>query len=306
MYIVQHKLTLNLQSKIIKTLNKMRIAILGTGTMGAGLAEGILKAGHEVIAYNRTKSRAEQLVSLGAKVADTPSEAIALADASILVLADGKAVREILLDESTKKVLAGKKILNASTTTFSEIQEMSKEVAVYGGDLAEMSILVGAEQLREQQGVFLLGCTTENDVFWNDVLKSVGTSIYRIGEVGDASKAESPMLFGSIFMSVMVAHIGAVGIKLNLPENIIAQQLSMFAPGAEYLLPAIMSRNYSQVMASVDSFTTVADTAIKTADSLGIPTHILETLRDVYNVAAEKGFGEQDGTAIVEVLLDNK
>jgi 3-hydroxyisobutyrate dehydrogenase len=71
----------------------MRVALLGTGIMGAGMARNLLSAGHEVAAWNRTREHAEPLASDGAAVAGSPAAALAGADALVTMLADGAAVR---------------------------------------------------------------------------------------------------------------------------------------------------------------------------------------------------------------------
>jgi 3-hydroxyisobutyrate dehydrogenase len=73
----------------------MRVAVLGTGIMGGGIARNLAAAGHEVQAWNRTREKAE---GLGAEVADTPAECVAGADAVITMLADGPAVEAVLPD----------------------------------------------------------------------------------------------------------------------------------------------------------------------------------------------------------------
>lgn len=284
----------------------MKIAVLGTGLMGSGLAEGLMSAGHEVIVYNRTMIKTVPLVELGAKAVGTPAQAIDEADATILVLSDANAVRSVLLNDETKAVLNGKKILNAATTNPMEIIEIAQEVAQYGADLAEMSILVGAEQLRNKEGAFLVGSSVETESFWNEVLNSIAVSVNRVGEIGDASKAETPMLIGSLFVGATVAYSGAMALKLNVPQEIVQGQLAMFVPGVEYFLPNIYARDYSQAMASVNSFKDVAKTAISTAKSLGMPTNAFEEILALYEAAAQRGYGDQDGTSIVEVLLDSK
>jgi 3-hydroxyisobutyrate dehydrogenase len=71
----------------------MRVALLGTGIMGAGMARNLLGAGHEVAAWNRTRERAEPLGSDGASVVDSPAAALEGADVLVTMLADGAAVR---------------------------------------------------------------------------------------------------------------------------------------------------------------------------------------------------------------------
>jgi 3-hydroxyisobutyrate dehydrogenase len=71
----------------------MRVAMLGTGIMGAGMTRNLVGAGHEVRAWNRTRERAE---GLGAEVADSPADAVRDAEAVVTMLARGEVVREVV------------------------------------------------------------------------------------------------------------------------------------------------------------------------------------------------------------------
>src|SRR4051794_698942 len=69
----------------------MRIAFLGTGIMGSGMARNLAAAGHDVTVWNRTRAKAE---GLGAAVAGTPAEAVTGAETVITMLTDGRAIDE--------------------------------------------------------------------------------------------------------------------------------------------------------------------------------------------------------------------
>jgi 3-hydroxyisobutyrate dehydrogenase len=71
----------------------MRVAVLGTGTMGAPITRRLAAAGHAVRAWNRTPEKAE---GLGAEVCDGPAEAAAGAEVLLTILADGPAVEETM------------------------------------------------------------------------------------------------------------------------------------------------------------------------------------------------------------------
>ena len=283
----------------------MKIAILGTGNMGSGLTEGFINAGQETIVYDITPAKTEALVALGAKAAKSAAEAILSADVTIIVVPDGNAIRTVLLNDETKAALKGKKILNAGTTTPIEIETFEKEVAEAGGSLSEISMLVGADQLRNREGSFLLASTDENNSFWTEVLNHIAVSVVFVGQVGNASKAEAPMLFGSMFINAIVAYSAAVAHKLNIPHELIAQQVAMFTSGGDYLLPSMFARDYSHVMASTDNFKSVSETAISTAKSLGMPVKSLEGVLELFDEAVKRGYGAQDGSSIVEVLLNS-
>jgi 3-hydroxyisobutyrate dehydrogenase len=78
--------------------NEISVGVLGTGVMGAAMARNLVRAGHEVRVWNRTRSRAEPLAAEGARVADTPAEAVRGADAVVTMLLDGPSVLEAMRD----------------------------------------------------------------------------------------------------------------------------------------------------------------------------------------------------------------
>ncbi|MEH0110925.1 NAD(P)-dependent oxidoreductase [Tersicoccus sp. MR15.9] len=73
---------------------RSRVAVLGTGTMGAAMARRLLGAGFAVTAWNRTAERAEALADDGARVATDPADAVGDADVVLTMLFDADAVLE--------------------------------------------------------------------------------------------------------------------------------------------------------------------------------------------------------------------
>ena len=70
----------------------MKLAFIGAGNMGSPMARNLLRAGHHVTVYNRTRAHAEPLLQEGAALADSPADAARDADAIITMLADDQAV----------------------------------------------------------------------------------------------------------------------------------------------------------------------------------------------------------------------
>jgi len=81
----------------------MQIAFLGLGKMGSAIARHLLKTGHEVTVWNRTAARAEQLRSVGARVAKTHSEAVERAEVVFTMLMDDAALDSVIFDASVIK-----------------------------------------------------------------------------------------------------------------------------------------------------------------------------------------------------------
>ena len=74
----------------------MKVGFIGLGNMGSAIAGNLIKARHNLTVYNRTRSRAEWFASLGASIAETPSEAAAGAEVLITMLADDPALESVI------------------------------------------------------------------------------------------------------------------------------------------------------------------------------------------------------------------
>ncbi|MEU2060812.1 NAD(P)-dependent oxidoreductase [Streptomyces sp. NPDC013455] len=76
--------------------DELTVSVLGTGIMGAAMARSLLRAGHDVRAWNRTRAKAEPLAADGARIAGTPAEAVEGADVVLTMLYDGPAVLDVM------------------------------------------------------------------------------------------------------------------------------------------------------------------------------------------------------------------
>ncbi len=74
----------------------MKIAFIGTGNMGLPMARNLLRSGHEVAVWNRTRERAEPLEQDGARIAYSPNAAVDGVDVAITMLADDRAVQQVV------------------------------------------------------------------------------------------------------------------------------------------------------------------------------------------------------------------
>ncbi len=75
-------------------MDKQRIGFIGLGNMGLGMASRLAESGYEIAVYNRTRSKADPVAELGARVAESPADAARDAQVLMLSLANQDAVRE--------------------------------------------------------------------------------------------------------------------------------------------------------------------------------------------------------------------
>ena len=134
----------------------MRIAFVGTGVMGKSMVVNLLKAGHEVTVYTRTKAKAEDLFVLGAQWADSPAAAVQGAEAAISMVGYPNDVEEVwqgflsmarpgclLIDMTTSSPSLARKL----ASTASARGCLPLDAPVSGGDRgareATLTIMVG-------------------------------------------------------------------------------------------------------------------------------------------------------------------
>lgn len=111
----------------------MNIAFIGLGNMGSAMATNLLKAGHTLTVYNRSRKRADALKPLGARVASTPGEAAAGAEVAITMLADDHALESVVLGHGgEEKGMAekGKGILDSLPPNATHISMSTISVAL--------------------------------------------------------------------------------------------------------------------------------------------------------------------------------
>lgn len=78
----------------------MKIGFIGLGTMGAGIVSRLIKAGHEVTGWNRTKAKADALIEGGMEWADSPGEVASSSELVFSIVTDSAAVRNVALGEN--------------------------------------------------------------------------------------------------------------------------------------------------------------------------------------------------------------
>lgn len=130
-----------------QSVSKPVIAFLGIGLMGKPMASRLLQAGYAVTAWNRTRSKADELVPLGAGVAEQVADAVAAADIVITMLEAGPIVAQVIA-AALPGLKRGALVIDMSSTRQSEAQEVHAKLAAQGVRFIDAPVsggVVGAE-----------------------------------------------------------------------------------------------------------------------------------------------------------------
>ena len=136
------------------------VALLGLGTMGAGMAANLLKAGFPLSVYNRTAAKAEALTEQVRVLASTPAEAAKGASVIISMLADDTASREVWLGKDGALECCAERAplsIESSTVSPSWIAEFAKLAEQHGVNLLDAPVTGSRMQAEAGQLSFLVG-----------------------------------------------------------------------------------------------------------------------------------------------------
>jgi 3-hydroxyisobutyrate dehydrogenase len=282
------------------------VAILGLGTMGAGMAMNLLKAGFTLTVYNRTASKAQELVNAGATLASTPAKAADGASIVIGMLADDAASREVWTgkDGALEKVKQGAVLIESSTVSPAWISELAGYAAQHGAELLDAPVTGSRMQAQAGQLLFLVGGNDSALQASTPVLKAMSREIFHLGPIGSGAKMK---LINNFLCGVQVASL-AEGLtwieRSGLDREKALSILKSGAPGSP-LLGAISTRMVNHDYAVnflLKLMTKDLNYAQIEAANCGVDLKTAETARSLFEAAIAKGYGDEDMASVIEPL----
>lgn len=133
----------------------LRIAVLGIGMMGYPMARRLCQAGHHVSVWNRDRRKAERLLSDGARVADSPADAVAGAEFVITLLTDGAAVADLVFGQGAAAAMQpGALLIDMSSIMPSQAREHAYRLQAMG--LHHLDAPVSGGTLGAEQGTLAI------------------------------------------------------------------------------------------------------------------------------------------------------
>ena len=285
----------------------MKVGVIGLGNMGSSIARNLIKAGHSLSVYNRTRSRAEALASLGASVAETPAEAASDAEALISMLADDTAVESVIYSPGNAigALPAGAVHISMSTIsvalsrrlaeTHREKQQHYVAAPVFGrpdaAAAAKLFIVTAgpAEQIERCRPLF----------------DAIGQKTFLVGE--EAEAANVIKLAGNFLITTVIESLGeafAFGRKFGVDPHVFLDILT------NSLFTAPVYRTYGSMIAS-DNFEPAGfkmplglkdnHLLLAAAEEAAVPMPMASLVHDRFLAALAQGLGEADWASIARI-----
>ena len=284
----------------------MKIAVLGLGIMGAGMARQLIAKQFGVTVWNRDAAKTTALVAAGASAAATPADAAAGADVVLAMLANDEASRNVWLGgQGALAAMRPKTIaIESSTLTVDWIRELA--AAAEARHIGFLDAPVTGSKAQAEAGAlsFLVGGQVELLERVRPALAAMGGNIAYLGPTGSGAMLK---LINNFMCGVQVASLAealAMAERSGLDARQAAAVLSAGSPGsplvkvvAQRMLDRAYEPNFFIPLMAKD-LTYARDTFA----AAGIELKSADVARERFVEAERAGMGHQDIAAIVELL----
>jgi len=282
----------------------MKIGFIGLGIMGKPMVRNLLKAGHEVVAYDIIRTNVEDVAGSGAKPADSAKGVAEQCKLIITMLPNGHHVTSVVMEEDG--VLAGAKkgstLVDMSSIAPLVSQALGKacmekgikmlDAPVSGGEPkavdGTLSIMVGGDE-----AVF-------NEVY--DILKVMGGSVVLCGDLGAGNTTK---LANQVIVALNIAAVSeafTLSTRTGVDPVKVFQAIRGGLAGSSVMeakIPMIMDRNFNPGF-KVDLHIKDLSNALETAHSVGAPLPFTAMAMEILQNLRADGYGQQDHSAIVK------
>ena len=281
----------------------MKIGFIGLGQMGAGIAATLLKAGHEVAVYNRTFSKTEALVRLGAQ-AQRSVAAVCAAEVVITMLADDAALEEIVF--GTGGVLAslkkGAAHISSSTISVALSKRLAAAHAVAGQHYLAAPVFGRPDAAASGKLIVVVGGQPKLVETYMPLFKGMGQKTFVLSN--NPEDANLVKLSGNFLIAVVIeslgealALIGKGGVDQQQYLDLLTSTL-FDAPVYKTYGRLIVERRFEPAGFAAPLGQKDIRLTLAAADALNVPLPMANLLRDRFLTLLAQGGAALDWSAI--------
>lgn len=274
----------------------MKLALLGTGLMGAPMTRRLCAAGLDVTVWNRTRAKAEALVAAGARVAETPGAAVQAADLTITMLEHGDIVEELLFAHGVADALPHGSLL-VDMSSIRPAQARAHAAALAERGVAHLDAPVSGGTVGAEAGT--LAIMAGGDAADFERARPVFAPLGRATHVGPHGAGQLAKLANQMIVGIT---IGAVAEALLLAERGGADPAKVREALRGGFADSRILEVHGQRMVERDFAKRAAITvqlkdlrnALATGAELGFDAPITQLFEQLYSSAADHGWPDAD------------
>ena len=283
-----------------------QLGFIGLGIMGGGMAANLLRAGHQVTVWNRTASRAEPLIEMGAGAAGSPREVAEASSVVMICVSDTPDVVEVT--EGPTGVLAGlapgSLVVDHSTISPSETRRLAALAGDAGSGWLDAPVSGGSEGAALGTLSIMVGGEASDLDRVRPYLEAMGKSITHTGPVGSGQMVK---LVNQVLVVVNQLAVSEALLLAEVGELDLEATLSAVTGGAagSWMLanrgPQMIVRDWRPGF-TIDLQQKDLRLVLEAADELGVPLPGTALVFQLYRALQRRGLGSEGNHALVKAL----
>ncbi|OAY32950.1 glyoxylate/succinic semialdehyde reductase 1 [Manihot esculenta] len=288
----------------------MEVGFLGLGIMGKAMATNLIKSGFKVTVWNRTLSKCNELVELGASIGETPAAVVKKCKLIIAMLSDPAATLLVVFDKDgvLEEICSGKGYIDMSTVDPETSTKISQAITAKGGSFLEAPVS-GSKQPAEAGQLVILAAG--HKALYDLAIPAfdvMGKKSFFLGEIGNGAKMKLVvnMIMGSMMNAFSEGLVLAERSGLN-PSNLLdVLDLGGIAnPMFRGKGPGMLKGNHSPAFPLKHQQKDMR-LALALGDENAVSMPVAAAANEAFKKARSMGLGDLDFSAVYEIVKMQK
>jgi 3-hydroxyisobutyrate dehydrogenase-like beta-hydroxyacid dehydrogenase len=285
----------------------MRVGFIGLGIMGSRQAANLVRAGHELRVFNRTRETAEAWASEhAAEVAETPRAAAEDADAVITMVVDGAQVEAMLLgdDGAVAGAPAGTLFIDCSTIAPEHARRLGATLREQGHGFVDAPVTGSAPKAQDGTLTIMAGGAAADMERARPLLEAMGKLIVHTGDVGQGQAVKVISNAVAAVNCATLAQALVVGRRAGVDLESLVEVMGAGSANSTMLElkgRPMLEHDFSPLF-KLEHMLKDVGLCLDEARTAGAPFPFAALARELYSAGVGRGLGEQDFAAVLEVL----
>ncbi len=281
----------------------MRVAFLGLGIMGSRMAANLRDAGHELVVWNRTRSRAD---AFGGAVAATPAEAAAGAEVVVTMVVDGPQVESVLLGDggAAHGAAEGTLVVDMSTIGPTAARAIGAALGERGLRFVDAPVTGSSPKAEAGTLTIMAGGAAEDVDRARPLFEAMGETIVHAGELGHGQMVKLLNNAVAVANAIALGQALLAGRATGVDLDALVAVMGAGSAGSAMLdLKAgpMRSHDYATLFKTEHMLKDVR-LCLEETQAAGVPFPAAADAREILSAAVGRGHGADDFAAVIEVL----
>jgi len=288
---------------------KEKIGLIGLGLVGSALTERFTSAGFEVVGYDIDRSRFEFLNNFNIEPANSPVEVAENCQRIVLSLPDSDVVKDVVQGSKgiVNGAISGTVIIDTTTGDPVSTVELSERLHCREIDYIDSTIVGSSEQVRSGEVILLIGGEKDIVIQQEDIFDSFASDYFLMGPNGKGAEAKLVVNLVIGLNRLVLSEGLALGIHAGIEPELLLKVLKSSAAYSKVMdikgekMLKLDFTPQARLKQHLKDVGLILDMGKRVKSPLPLSSIHSELL----NKAVEKGHGDEDNSAIINVFLDN-